>query len=249
MNQSIRLGLVAVMRANHHLAKLMREELARNLLHLDARLFSEVRRDREQYRQIRMRVMVPRQNPHNHLQCDIAEVLCDAWDMAILHPMCTYLTVSAAYAFKDPDYDRWPGVGYHQKLGPDVLTGAARREAREDALENFRRLLALPYPKAIENPARSFINTAIRPPDQVVQPYDFGDDASKATGLWLDRLPPLRPTKHIPPRVITYRGKVARRWANQSPCGAPSLPPSADRWLARSDTYPGIAAAMGDQWG
>lgn len=163
--------------------------------------------------------------------------------------MCTYLTVSAAYAFKEPDFDRWPGVGYHQKLRPETLTGAARREARDEALENFRRLLALPYPKAIENPARSFINRAIRPPDQTVQPYEFGDDASKATGLWLDRLPPLRPTRYVPPRMIRYKGRMVRRWANQSPCGAPSLPPSDDRWLVRSDTFPGIAAAMGDQWG
>lgn len=184
-----------------------------------------------------------------HLCCDVWDVLRDRWDMAVLHPMCTYLTVSAAYAFKDPDFDRWPGVGYHQRLKPGTLFGAARREAREQALDNFRRLLALPYPKAIENPSPSFINKAIRPPDQVVHPHQFGDDASKGTGLWLDRLPPLVPTKHVPPRLMEYRGRTVKRWGNQAPCGAPKLPPSADRWLKRSDTYPGIAAAMGAQWG
>ena len=184
-----------------------------------------------------------------HLACDISEVLGDRWDMAVLHPMCTYMTTAAAYAFKDPDFDKYPGVGYHQRMSPSSLTGAARREAREEAFDNFRRLLALPYPKALENPAGSFINKALRPPDQVVQPYQFGDDASKATGLWLDRLPPLTPTAYVNPRVITYRGRPANRWANQSPCGAPSLPPSKDRWLTRSDTFPGIAAAMGAQWG
>lgn len=56
----------------------------------------------------------------------------------------------------------------------------------------MRRILALPYPKAIENPATSFISKAVRKPDQIIQPYEFGDDASKGTGLWLDRLPPLR---------------------------------------------------------
>jgi hypothetical protein len=184
-----------------------------------------------------------------HLACDIADVLGDRWDMAILHPMCTYMVTAAAYAFQEPDFVKYPGVGYHQRLKPGTLTGAARQQAREEAFDNFRRLLALPYPKAIENPAHTFISAAIRPPDQVVQPYHFGDDASKGTGLWLDRLPLLRPTKMIAPRIITYRGRPARRWANQSPCGAPSLPPSKDRWLRRSDTYPGIAAAMGEQWG
>ena len=189
------------------------------------------------------------QDHPRHLACDVWEVLHDRWDMAVLHPMCTYLTTAAAYAFLDPDYDRWPGVGYHQRVGADKLTGAARREARAEAVENFNRLEALPYPTAIENPAGSFLNKMHRRPDQVVQPYQFGDDASKGTGLWLKRLPPLRPTRYVEPRLIEYRGRTVKRWANQSPCGAPSLPPSADRWLTRSDTYPGIAAAMGAQWG
>lgn len=186
---------------------------------------------------------------HQHIQDDIWNVAYHPWDMAVLHPTCTYLTTAAAYAFMDPDYDRWPGVGYHQKIGPDKLTGQARRDARERDVANFKRLEALPYPKAIENPSGSFLNKMHRPPDQVVQPYQFGDDASKGTGFWLDRLPPLRPTRYVPPRIIQYRGREVRRWANQSPCGAPSLPPSDDRWLRRSGTYPGIAAAMGEQWG
>lgn len=169
--------------------------------------------------------------------------------MAVLHPMCTFLTVSAAWAFNDPDFIKYSGVGYHQRVKPGTLTGAARREARAEALDNFRRLLALPYPKAIENPAPSFVSAAIRPPDQTVQPYEFGDDASKRTGLWLDRLPKLRPTKRIPGRIVmTAKGPV-ERWANQTDSGQNRLSPSDDRWLKRSDTYPGIARAMGNQWG
>jgi hypothetical protein len=179
-----------------------------------------------------------RDEARNHLQTDIWNVAHDAWDMAIFHPMCTYLTVSAAWAFGDGPY--------HQKVKPETLVGAARREAREEAVENFRRLLALPYPKAIENPAPSFISARIRPPDQTIQPYDFGDDASKRTGLWLDRLPPLVKTRRVPGR-ITADG--VERWSNQTDGGAPKLPPSPTRWLERSQTYPGIASAMGDQWG
>lgn len=179
-----------------------------------------------------------------HFQCDIWEVAGDRWDMGIFHPMCTYLTVSAAWAFTDGPY--------HQKVKPETLVGAARREARDAALENFRRLLALPYPKAIENPAPSFVSKAIRPPDQTIQPHEFGDDASKRTGLWLDRLPRLIPTKSCPGRLVEYppgSGKKVRRWANQTDSGQNRLTPGAGRWLERSETYPGIAAAMGDQWG
>lgn len=184
-----------------------------------------------------------------HLQCDVWDVLENLnfkWDMALLHPMCTYLTVSAAWAYADPNYERYPGVGYHQRVQPGTLVGAARREAQKEALENFRKLLALPFPVAVENPSPSYISTAIRPADQVIQPYQFGDDASKGTGLWLTRgLPKLVPTAFVEPRIVN--GKA--RWANQTDSGQNKLTPSVNRWLDRSATYPGIAAAAGDQWG
>ena len=178
-----------------------------------------------------------RDDSPNHFQCDVWDVLEHGWDMAVLHPMCTYLTVSAAWAFGDGPY--------HQKVKAGTLVGEARREARREALGNFKRLLALPYPVAIENPAPSFISTAIRKPDQIIQPHQFGDDASKSTGLWLKDLPPLKPTKCVAPRLVNGRP----RWANQTDSGQNKLSPSATRWLERSKTYPGIAAAMGDQWG
>lgn len=172
-----------------------------------------------------------------HLQCDIWDVTNDRWDMALFHPMCTYLTISAAWAFTDGPY--------HQKVKPETLVGQARRVARDEALDNFRRLLALPYPKAIENPAPSFVSKAIRAPDQTIQPYQFGDDASKRTGFWLDRLPKLRPTGWKHGRIV--EGK--ERWSNQTDGGQNKLSPGGGRWLERSATYPGIAAAIGSQWG
>ena len=180
-----------------------------------------------------------RDNSPKHLQGDIWQVaLGRRWDFAVLHPMCTYLTVSAAWAYGDGPY--------HQKVKPGTLVGAARRAARDEALENFRRLLELPFPVAIENPGSSFVSKAIRPPSQIVQPYEFGDDASKATGFWLTNgVPLLQPTEHVPPRMVEGRP----RWANQTDSGQNRLSPSASRWLERSATYPGIAAAMGDQWG
>lgn len=193
-----------------------------------------------------------------HLRCDVwAALYAYAWDAAVLHPMCTYLTISAAWAYGDGPY--------HQRVKPGTLVGAARRLARSDALENFRRLLALPFPYAIENPAPSFVNRAIRAPDQVVNPFEFGDDASKSTGFWLQGFPPLVPTRYVPPRLVCENRHVfaygaARcptcgserylpRWANQTDSGQNRLSPGDTRWLQRSETYPGIAAAMGDQWG
>lgn len=193
-----------------------------------------------------------------HLQCDVWEVLPQSWDMAILHPMCTYLTIAAAWAYGDGPY--------HQKVKPGTLTGAARRAARDDALDNFRRLLALPYPVAIENPARSFICTAIRRYDDAVQPYEFGDDASKLTGLWLTGgLRPLirDPALRVPGRLVPRDRAMGKsdkrngntgpafleRWSNQTDTGQNNLPPSDSRWLTRSDTYPGIAKAMAATWG
>lgn len=196
-------------------------------------------------------------NP-KHFQCDVWEIAAmPGWDFGLFHPMCTVLTTSSAWAFLDSDYGKYPGVGYHQKVKPETLVGADRRDKRDSELENFRRLLRLPYPKAIENPAVSFINTAIRPPTQVIHPYQHGDDASKATGLWLAdadgeesaSIPLITPTGFVEPRWCPGSKKPLPRWSNQTDSGQNRESPGADRWLKRSETYPGIAAAWGDQWG
>ena len=97
---------------------------------------------------------------------------------------------------------------------------------------------------AIENPI-GCIGTRIRKADQIVHPYQYGHDASKATCLWLKNLPPLRPTSFVEPRMVNGRP----RWSNQTDSGQNRLPPSADRWKIRSETYTGIAEAMASQWG
>jgi len=152
---------------------------------------------------------------------------------------------SAAWAFNDPDFERYPGVGYHQRVKAGTLTGAERRAARNDAVELFMALDALPYPKVIENPARGFLSSMYRKPDQIVHPHEFGDDASKATGLWISGLPKLKATKHVAPRIVNNKP----RWANQTDSGQNRLSPGPDRWIERSKTYPGIASAIGSQMG
>lgn len=172
-----------------------------------------------------------------HLQGDIWDMIGGMnWNLGIFHPSCTYLTNSAAWAFGDGPY--------HQNVKTETLVGQARRDARELALAEVRRLMALPFPHAIENPVGA-ISGAIRKPDQIIQPWQFGDDASKATCLWLKRLPKLATTKKIAPRMVD--GKP--RWANQTDSGQNKLSPGPNRWQDRSRTYPGIAAAMAAQWG
>jgi hypothetical protein len=90
---------------------------------------------------------------------------------------------------------------------------------------------------ALENPV-GVISTRIRKPDQIVQPWQFGHEETKATCLWLKGLPLLKPTQIM-----------ARRDRNLTPSGQNRLGPSPDRWKLRSLTYSGIAAAMADQWG
>lgn len=179
-----------------------------------------------------------------HYQGDVRDILYDSWDLVISHPTCTYLTGAAAWALQDPNYIRYPGIGYHQSISPDTLVGKARREAQEEAKEFVRLLAASPAKhKCIENPVGA-VRSLLKWPCQIVQPYQFGHDASKATGLSLYNLPTLRYTQMIHPRVV----KGYSRWGNQTDSGQNKLSPGPDRWRERSRTYPGIADAMAKQW-
>jgi len=103
----------------------------------------------------------------------------------------------------------------------------------EDALSFVKLLLDAPIPCiALENPI-GCISTRIRKPDQIIQPWQFGHPETKATCLWLKNLPPLQPTNIV-------EGREQRIW---------KLPPGPDRWKIRSQTFPGIAKAMAEQWG
>ena len=196
-------------------------------------------------------------------------ILNDSWDMMIAHPDCTYLTCSAEWAYTDGPY--------HMKLKPGTLVGEARRGARRESLDFVRLLFAAKSKKkVIENP-RGVISTAIRPASQYIQPFDFGEDASKTTGLWLENLPNLTPTEWVQPRMVcpgcrgvftpcnhsydlvllngcilcgqVEAGLMRPRWANQTDSGQNRLTPGPDRWKERARTYQGIVDAMANQWG
>lgn len=179
--------------------------------------------------------------PDYHFQCDVLEVLNEGWDLGIFHPPCTYLTVSAGWAYGDGPY--------HQKVKPGTLVGAARRAAREEAVEFFMKLYDCKIPRvAVENPI-GCMSTRFRKADQIIQPHQFGHDASKSTGLWLRGLPLLKGTEDYPPRIAEWNGRTVKRWSNQTDSGQNKLSPSDDRWATRSMTYQGIADAMAEQWG
>lgn len=181
----------------------------------------------------------------NHIQGDVLQHLAfvpfekpmTPWDLLIAHPPCTYLCNASVGRF------------YYvpRSTSPGVLYGKERWKAMEQAAAFFRKLLDAPIAKkAIENPVmHGYAGKLIGiPPSQTVQPYQFGENASKRTCLWLVNLPLLTPTKFIEPRIVN--GK--KLWANQTNSGQNKLTPSPTRAQDRARTYQGIADAMAKQW-
>ena len=162
--------------------------------------------------------LLPSERPGPHYQGDIADIINFEYDLMIAHPPCTYLCSSGMH---------WTTRGLRDSRHTDK------------AIDFVSFLLAADIPKiAIENPV-GVISTRIRKPEQIIQPYQFGHDASKKTCLWLKNLPILKPTDII----------IKSQYANQTASGQNKLPPSETRWKERSKTYSGIADAMADQWG
>lgn len=158
-------------------------------------------------------------HPEWHIQGDVLEWLDKEWDLIIAHPPCTHIAVSGAAWFE-------------QK----------RKDGRQqEGVDFFMKFTDLKCPRvAIENPV-SIMSTVWRKPDQIIQPYQFGDSFSKKTCLWLKGLPKLEPTDIVDPgEFITYAsGKRMPAWyAKLSGKGG-----------ERSKTFPGIAKAMAEQWG
>lgn len=165
--------------------------------------------------------LLPTDKPGLHYQGDVFDIINDGWDLMIAHPPCTYLCNSGVHWL-----DRTPG------RWKDLIDGAVF----------FRKLWESGIPKiCIENPVMHKYAKSIIGADktQTIQPWQFGEDASKATCLWLRGLPALVPTNII----------KKDRYSNQTASGQNNLPPGPDRWKLRSKTYQGIADAMASQWG
>ena len=159
-----------------------------------------------------------------HIIGDLIEVINSRnWDMIIAFPPCIYLCSSGLHWNK-------------RRPGRQQKTDAAFDFVMQIANANCEKI-------AIENPV-GCISTRWRKPDQIIQPYQFGEDASKKTCLWLKNIPLLKPTKYFEPRIVD--GK--KRWSNQLDSGQNRLGWHHNRSQIRSKTYPGIAQAIAEQW-
>lgn len=165
--------------------------------------------------------LLPSETPGEHHTGDVRDLLHLGWDLLVGFPPCTHLAVSGAKHF-----------------------AAKRADGRQQqGIDLFMTLANAPIPRiALENPV-GIMSTTWRKPDQIIQPYQFGHEATKTTCLWLKNLPHLTPSRVVGKgeRHVTSGGNSLPKWYN--------LPPSPDRWKIRSTTFPGIAQAMADQWG
>jgi len=168
-------------------------------------------------------------HPEWHLQMDVFEaVKLMKWDLGIFHPECTRLTVTANKWYKPEFSDRFPTI----------------HEDREKAVDFFMKIVNLDIPKiAIENPI-GIMSTRYRKPDQIIQPYHFGDTERKSTCLWLKNLPKLIHTNVVEPEIIYHKsGRTDGKLHFET-----MKLPKEERRKARSKTFPGIAKAMATQW-
>lgn len=153
--------------------------------------------------------LLPTERPGPHIRGDVLTVLGGGWDMMLAFPPCTHLCASG---------NRWH----------------AGTSQRDEALQLVRALLDAPIPRiALENPVGA-INSRIRRPDMILQPWQYGHRETKATCLWLKGLP------------VLMAGDV---WAGPYEARVHRMGQRRDRWKDRSRTLPGVAAAMAAQWG
>ena len=153
------------------------------------------------------------------------------WDMIIAFPPCTYLTVTG---------NRWFNV---ERYGESAVQ---RHRDRVDAIKFFMAFANADCERiAIENPV-GIMSSKWRKPNQIINPYEFGDPFEKKTCLWLKGMPELKPTNIVeaPPRKHFESGKTMPAWY----ADVWHLPKE-ERAKLRSKTFPGIAKAMAEQWG
>jgi hypothetical protein len=171
--------------------------------------------------------LLPTEKPGNHIQGDVLEILGDGWDLMIAHPPCTVLSYAATKYWHQP----------------------GRAEKRKEAMKFFMACFNAPIQKVcVENPL-GVPNTEFRKPDQIIEPFYFGESQRKRTCLWLRGLPQLIHCRedelfwsktHTAPPLATYTDKSGnRRYFTDSNHGG----------HARSKSFQSIADAMASQWG
>jgi len=159
--------------------------------------------------------ILPSETPGPHYQGDVRDILHQDWDMIIAFPPCTHLAVSGAKHFAQKRADG----------------------RQQEGIDFFMMFANHPCPKiAIENPI-GIMSSGWRKPDQIIQPWMFGDSYSKSTCLWLKGLPKLEPTNIVDKgEFVIHGGKRIAKWYS-------------NREIDRSKTFPGVSEAMASQWG
>lgn len=168
--------------------------------------------------------ILPTEIEGQHFQCDIFKVIDMGWDLMIAHPPCTHLAVSGAAWFKEKIADG------RQQAGLDFV----------------KKLMDAPINKiCIENPV-SVISSKIRKPDQIIQPYYFGNTDVKKTCLWLKNLPLLKHTNVVEPEYYYCKSKKSKSGFSRS---GKVYKMGSGYGKQRSKFFPEIAEAMASQWG
>lgn len=166
-------------------------------------------------------------HPEWHLKEDVLPLLFQSWDLIIAFPPSTHLAASGSRWFKQKRLDG----------------------RQNEGIEFFMQFTYANTPRlAIENPV-GVMSSAYRKPDQIINPFQFGDAVAKKTCLWLKNLPKLEATDEIDENRIMTKffpssGKIMTEWYYQTSCL-----PHKERAKARSKTFQGIADAMAEQWG
>lgn len=168
--------------------------------------------------------ILPTESDGPHYQGNVLDIIDKGFDLMIAHPPCTHLAVSGARWFKD------------------------KQKEQKESINFVKSLLNAPIKHiALENPI-SIISTKIRKPDQIIQPWMFGDSYHKTTCLWLKNLPNLNPTKIVDKgEFFEFTNKKTGKKKKQPMWYA--YAPRQERGKIRSRTFAGIAEAMADQWG
>lgn len=178
-----------------------------------------------------------------HYQCDIFEVINKGWDLMVAHPPCTFLTGSGVQWLSNPEDKALP---FEERRPHPKYPN--RRNDMLDSVEFVKALYEADIKHiAVENPV-GLLSSRWRKPDQIVQPYMFGDEATKTTCLWLKNLPLLLPTNIVGKgeRTIFASGKSHPKWYADALKNAKT---KEERQTLRSKTFEGMAQAFAEQWG
>jgi len=182
-------------------------------------------------------------HPDWHIQGDVFKIINEGWDLMIAHPPCTFLTGSGVQWLSNPEDKELP----FEERRPHTKY-PNRRKDMLDSVEFVKALYNSPIKQiAIENPV-GLLSSRWRKPDQIIQPWMFGDEATKTTCLWLKNLPLLLPTNIVSKgeRTVFQSGKSHPKWYADALKNAKT---KEERQTLRSKTFQGMAQAFAEQWG